>query len=37
MAKDSRIDKFDMSTIIAYCAYDCICLQMADIKHELFI
>jgi hypothetical protein len=36
MAKDSRIYGFDMSGYIAYCAYDCICLEIADTKHGLF-
>jgi hypothetical protein len=36
MAKDSRIYGFDMSGYIAYCAYDCICLEIADKKHGLF-
>lgn len=36
MAKDSRIRNFDMSPYIAYCIYDCVCLQLADQKHGLF-
>ena len=36
MAKDSRIPNFDMSEYIAYCAYDCICLDIVDIKYKLF-
>lgn len=36
LAKDSRVSGFDMSSYIAYCAYDCICLKLADSKHNLF-
>jgi hypothetical protein len=37
MARDSRIVGFDMSEYIAYCIYDCLCLQLADELHKLFI
>lgn len=36
MNNDSNKENSNMSEYIAYCIYDCVCLEQADSKYKMF-